>query len=362
MKNTLTALIQLARTTGRFTEEKAHELNIRPWVLSLIAFTMCSAGLAANVLGYKWPSLALAIVYMVIITYHWWELSQLGIVAAVGLAAGSVTRRSHEKSVEVAFKLWMTFYLWVLLVPGTFLLIMGNFLIRKEDIQLILDAIVGISIFEIIVTMWPEVFPGNMGKKAVYYYSIAVIVLSLGGLASGGLGALMVKYTGLDPATIKPTDTEDALYHMDRTKTKVADKDRAAELNRITKKIEGHKTLTQVEKQFIDEARQSQSSKKSPTPRAPSCPAFSPDEIPRSCVVDTNWSNWVGISVPTYRDQYKYCLSTGPYKIQYKLSADSPPMDWHPGELINPMYMRFKTTDGTYRVKYELAESCPIEL
>lgn len=92
-----------------------------------------------------------------------------------------------------------------------------------------------------------------------------------------------------------------------------------------------------------------------------SCPTFSPDET-RSCVADTHWSSWIGTSVPTYRNQYQYCLSTGPYRMQYKLSADSPPMDWHPGESTNPMYLRFKTTDGTYTIKYRLAESCPNRL
>src|SRR5450830_109195 len=109
--NALAALIQLARTTGRFTEAKANELYNRPWVLLLVAFAMCVVGLAANLFGYKWPSLALAIVYAVVATYQWWALSQLGIVVGVGLGASLITRSSHEESIDTALKLWKISFL-----------------------------------------------------------------------------------------------------------------------------------------------------------------------------------------------------------------------------------------------------------
>jgi hypothetical protein len=109
--------------------------------------------------------------------------------------------------------------------------------------------------------MWPDIFTGTRGRRLIYAFAVCVIAVSLGSLVPG---PTWKKWTGWDPLTAKTTSADEAIYRLERVQREMADADRAAELERITKKITRREALTAAEERFIVEVKHPQSNEKPP--------------------------------------------------------------------------------------------------
>lgn len=260
MRALLASLINIAQRTGRFTVAEATDIYNCLWRFIGFAFFACVAAFIANArFGWTTPSLMLAIVFAVVAIYVWAKPLHILVVAGLGgLARRIATDAPLADEVENVFETYLGFLKWVLFAVVTFLFITGT-VSFKENPQAILPALVGLSVAGLCIWLWPKLFSGVWARKLVYWYAVAIVVLSFGSLIPG---AAWVKYTGLDPATVKPTATADRLYRLDKTARELTDADRAKELERITDKVKRRETLTEEDKKVVAEARRSMASEK----------------------------------------------------------------------------------------------------
>lgn len=259
MNAILTSLIRLAQRTGLFTEEEATAAYNGLWLKLAYALAACVIAFLLNVaFGMKLPSLLFALVFAVVAFYTWAKpLHVLG-AASTGLAAKIVTHESLATEVKEVLGVYLRLLQWVLVVGGVFLLTTGTFSF-KGDPEASLRLLIALGVVGIFIWMWPDVFVGTRGRRFFFASALLIAIFSFVSIIPG---PVWTKYAGWDPATVRPTRTEEGLYRLERARQKVADADRAKELNRIAEKVEDHVALTQAEELFISATRQSQLKKK----------------------------------------------------------------------------------------------------
>lgn len=255
------ALIQFANTFERFGEAEAKRAYNALWRIFWSALIVCAIGYTANLWGYKTPSALLLIGYVIYAAYTLARPFSVAVVAFAGAVSDVVTRSPLGEDVKWGLKLYVKFGAWLLLVPSAFLLLTAMVFVEANT-DYLLKGIGGIIVFTLMSSMWPKVFPGNMGKKSVYYFAVVVIVLACGSLVSNTLGALVVKHTGWDPVAVVPTSTEESLYRLARTQRETAEADRAKDIDRVTTKVKRREALTDADKRVIAEAQRSKSTAK----------------------------------------------------------------------------------------------------
>lgn len=261
MRALLTSLINIAQRTGRFTVAQATDIYNGLWRILGFALFACVAAFMLNAgLGWKMPSLVLAIAFAVVAIYVWAKPLHILVVAGLGgLARRIATDASLLHEVENILVTYLGFLKWVLLAGVTFLFITGT-VPFKENPGAMLPVLVGLGVVGLFSWAWPTIFVGRWGRKLVYWYAITVIALSFGNLIPG---AVWAKYTGWDPATIKPTATADGLYRLDKAVREEADKVQAEKLELVRNKISRREALTKDDEKVIAEVRQSVNAKSS---------------------------------------------------------------------------------------------------
>lgn len=340
MRALLVALRNLARRTGIFTVAEATAIYNRIWLAIGFVFLSCAVAFMTNArFGWQRPSLMLAITFAIVAMYVWAKPLHILVVAGgIGLAS-RISNSAIADEVENALTAYLGLLKWVLFAGITFLFITGTISFR-ENPGVILPALIGLSVAGLCIWLWPKLFTGVWARKLVYWYAVAVIVMSFVSLIPG---AVWAKYTGWDPATIKPSNTEESLYRMDHLRLKMADSDRAEEIQRITDKIARRESLTEAEEQFIANARRSASAKPAParaeTMRSAICPNVSAEET-RECLVGSSWSNWIQFANGARDDGKQICFSFG---VQSERKDEQGVTFW-----------RFRVADGTQDVKYRL--------
>lgn len=269
MRVLLSSLINIAQRTGRFTVAQATAIYNGLWMVVGFTLIACVAAFLMNAgLGWKIPSLVLAIVFAIAAAYMWAKPLNILAVAGAGGVWGLANRIAGDATIvgeiEGALRAYISFLKWVLLAGVTFLFITGTLSFR-ENPGAVLPLIVALGVIGLLAWMWPKMFAGVLGRKLLYWYAMIIIVVSLGSLIPG---SMWKKHIGWDPATTKTTSTEDGLYRLDRTRREMADTDRAKELERITDKIRRREALTQAEEHFIAGSRR----QSEPSPRAIASP------------------------------------------------------------------------------------------
>lgn len=265
MNAILTSLIHLARRTGLFTEEEMTAAYNWLWIKLGCALAVCAVAFLLNVsFGWKLPSLLFALVFAIVAFYVWAKpLHVLG-VAGTGLVAKIVTHADIATEVEKVLGIYLELLKWVLIVGGVFLLTTGTFSFKGNPVAG-LSLLVSLGVVGLFIWKWPDVFVGTWGRRFFYTSALLIAIFSFMSIIPG---PVWTKYTGWDPLTAKPTNTEEALYRLNQKRREIADTDRATELERITGKIIRHEALTQAEERFIAEAEQVQSNKKSSSQQA----------------------------------------------------------------------------------------------
>ena len=247
MGSILKALLNLSQRTGRFTAVEATGLYNKLWLMLGVAPIACFGAFLMNALfGWKESSLALAIVFAVVTIYMWAKPLHITVVAGIAAAEGMANHANLVREAEKALEGYFRLLRMILLAGVTFLFIVGTISFRGNP-GAILPILVGLGVVGLFNWAWPKVFVGTLGCRLVYGYAVVVIAMSFVSLS----GPSLVKYTHFDPASIEPSRTEEALYRLNHTRQKVADEDRAEELDHIADKIRGHKALTQAEIRFV---------------------------------------------------------------------------------------------------------------
>ena len=343
----LIALVTLAQRTGRFTVAEATVLYNRLWLVLGSALFSCVVAFWMNVeFGLKWPSLVLTIVFAIAAIFLWAKPLNILIVAGAGLAIKVATHADLADGIETALKSYLAVLKWVLLVGVTFLFITGT-ISFKGNPGAILPFLVALSVIGLLTWMWPKLFVGTWGRKIIYGYAVLIAVTSLGSLIPG---SVWVKYTKWDPATAEPTNTEKSLYRLNRAQIKVADADRATEIERITNKVNRHEALTQAEERFIVESQQSQAANASKPPAANtqvSCQDITAYET-RSCIMGPKLSNGMKLADGPEANGKNVCIFPMMY---YEKTNENGTTFW-----------RFRTEEGYHEMKYRLfpaGEQCP---
>lgn len=337
----LASLIRIAQRTGRFTVAEATDIYNGLWRVIGFALFACVAAFIMNAWrGWTTPSLVLAIGFAVAAIYMWAKPLHILVVAGFGgLARRIAADASLRCAVENALATYLGFLKWVLLAGVTFLFITGT-VSFKENPQAVLPVLVGLGVIGLFTWAWPTLFVGTWGRKLVYGFAILVVAYSFGSLVPG---AVWAKYTGWDPATVKPTATADRLYRLDKTERELDDEKQAKKLESVIDKVKRGEGLTPADKEVIAEARRSQMAKSAASvPKSTAatiCPNASAEET-RKCIVTNDWSSWIQFANGS-RDNGKHmCASLG---------VQSERRDEH-----GVTFWRFRVADGTQEVKYRL--------
>lgn len=339
MRALLSALIRIAQRTGRFTVAEATVIYNGLWRILGFALFACVTAFMLNAgLGWKMPSLVLAIAFAIAAIYMWAKPLHILIVAGAGLASGIATDATVADEVENALKAYLGFLKWILPAGVTFLFITGTISFR-ENPATILPILGALGVVGLFTWMWPALFVGTWGRRLVYWYAVAVIAMSLGSLIPE---AVWAKYTGWDPATVKPTATADGLYRLDKVAREMADADRAEKIRRVIDKVSRREVLTEDDKKVVAEARRSVNAKPSApveTMRSAICPNVSAERT-SECLVTSDWSNWIQFARGARDNGKQICFSFG---AQFERKDENGVTFW-----------RFRVGDGTQDVKYRL--------
>lgn len=339
MRALLTSLINIAQRTGRFTVAQATDIYNGLWRIIGLALLACVAAFVMNaVLGWTMLSLMLAIVFAIATVYLWAKPLHILVVAGFGVASRIATDTTLATEIEGVLRTYLSFLKWMLLAGVTFLFITGT-VSFKENPGAVLPILVALGVYGLFTWAWPDLFAGTWGHKLVYWYAILVIALSFGNLIPG---AVWAKYTGWDPATVKPTATADRLYRLDKTERELADADRAEKLESITDKIKRHEALTEEDKKVVAEARQVSEKPSASAPKGATtiCPNVSAEET-RKCLATGDWSNWIQFANGAQDNGKQICVSFG-VKLERK-------------DEQGVTFWRFRVDDGgTQDVKYKL--------
>lgn len=296
MSALLTALINIAQRTGQFTVVEATAIYNGLWrIISFALFTCVAAFLLNARFGWTMPSLVLAIAFAIAAVYMWAKPLHILVVAGVGgLARRIATDGTLACEVENALKAYLGFLKWLLLAGITFLFITGTVSFR-ENPRAILPVLVGLGVIGLFTWAWPKMFVGTWGRKLVYGFAIVVVAYSFGSLIPG---AVWAKYTGWDPATVKPTATEDSLHRLERAVREENDRVQAEKLEPIRAKIRRHEALTADDKKVIAEVRRSMNAK-------PSVPAHATAEPVQQT------SQRRKVSFPAYGETHRISVEYG---------------------------------------------------
>lgn len=268
MNSILNALLMLSRRSLAYTEAQATQLYYRLWLI--IGYTLIGTGICISLnvgLGWRLPSLYLAIALAIAAIFFWAKPANLLLVVSFGALEGVVKKIFAEasllKEVEDILKGYLNLLKLVLLGVLTFLFFAGTISFEGHLRSVLLIA-VALVVTGLYVWMWPADYKGKWGRKFVSAYALVVIAFSLFNLIPG---ATWVKHTGMDPHSLETTESEQALYRLRRTREEIKDSDRKEEIDRIRHKVERREALTGAEEAFIRESESGSQSKSESTPR-----------------------------------------------------------------------------------------------
>lgn len=186
MREILSALIHIAQRTGRFTVVETTALYDRLWALFGFAILACAGAFMLNAwLGWKAPSLVLAIAFTIAAVYVWAKPLHILVVVGLGGALGLAKKIAGDSTLATeigeALKIYLGFLKWVLLAGVTFLFITGT-VSFKGNPGAILPILTALGVIGLFIWVWPDVFLSTWGRRLVYGYAVLVIAWSFAGL------------------------------------------------------------------------------------------------------------------------------------------------------------------------------------
>ena len=183
MQEILSALVNFAEETGRFTVAKATAVYDRLWQIIAMALLACALAFMLNAgFGWETPSLVLAIVFAIATAFVWAKpLNILLIVGGTRLVAMVATDAKSVNKLSDAMKGYLGVLKWTLVAVVTFLFITGTVSFRGNP-KAILPILTGLGIIGLFQWVWPGLFTGTWGRRIMYGYAVLIVTLSFGSL------------------------------------------------------------------------------------------------------------------------------------------------------------------------------------
>lgn len=239
-------LQSLLGLTG-ITEDQANDIwrNLCYIVVGLLC--ACISVFALNTLfGWHWPALVLAMVFVPAAAFAWARPLFFLCIGIAGLAEKLASNATLAESLKDVFRAYSGVFKWTTVVVVIYCFVMFFFSLN-ENSSMAVTALFALVVVGVCLWAWPELFPGALARKTVYWGSVAVVIC---GLLSQIPAPYWIKYVGWAPS-FAPTVAENMI--SDIRKAQAANKEKAdgKSLEEIREKAIKGGTLTTAEESLV---------------------------------------------------------------------------------------------------------------